>query len=553
MKLQDGFVGWPELFAAKYRSEGCWNGWTLYAYLRDSQERFADKTAIVDDNVRLSYTELLKLVDRLAQRLYEKGFRPQDTVVIQLPNRWELVVFLFACLRLGVVPVMALPGHRAFEIGYFIDHVEAKGLAIPDSLRSFDHLGMGIELKGRCPTLSTLFVLNSGQSELDSGAIDLDQLILAGDDQVDPQKLATDLGPSSEEIALFLLSGGTTGVPKLIPRTHDDYGYNFRISSERCRFSADTVYGTFLPASHNFPLACPGILGTLHLGGTVVMGRSPEPSYALSLIEKEGITVTAVVPAVAQKWLEHFSSNPKYNLSSLDVLQVGGARMAPELAFRVGPVLGCKLQQVFGMAEGLVNYTDLDDPEETICETQGRPMSPFDEIRIVDEQGAEVPEGEMGQLLTRGPYTLRGYYRAPEHNQKAFTDDGWYRTGDVVRRDSSGSLVVLGRTKDLINRAGEKISAEEIENLLYRISNVEHAAVVSLPDAQKGELVCAVIVLKDKDKTLTLDSLRSEFDRFEIAGYKYPERLELVDELPLTNVGKIDKAKLRSELLSSSN
>lgn len=553
MNLREGFVGWPELFANRYRTEGCWNGKTLYGYLRDSQEQFGNKVAIVDGAKRLSYSELLKLVDHLAVRLFDMGFRPKDTFVIQLPNCWELVVFLFACLRLGVVPVMALPGHRASEIGYFIDLVEARGLAIPDNLRSFDHLGMGIELKERCPSLNTLFVINTGPSKLGPEQIDLDQLILGGGEISNFQELAIDLGPTSDEIALFLLSGGTTGVPKLIPRTHDDYGYNFRISSLRCRFSEATVYGVFLPASHNFPLACPGILGTLYLGGTVVMGRTPEPSYALALIENEGVTVTAIVPAVAQRWLEYVSSNSGHNLSSLQVLQVGGARMAPELAFKVDPVLGCTLQQVFGMAEGLVNFTDLDDSKETICETQGRPMSPFDEIRIVDDKGEEVREGEMGQLLTRGPYTIRGYYRAQEHNQKAFTDDGWYRTGDVVRRDPSGSLVVLGRTKDLINRAGEKISSEEIENLLYRISNVEHATVLSMPDAQKGELVCAVIVLKDKSKVLTLEALRREFDRFQIAGYKYPERLELVDELPLTNVGKIDKAKLRNYLEARSN
>lgn len=553
MNLREGFVGWPELFANRYRTEGCWNGKTLYGYLRDSQEQFGNKVAIVDGAKRLSYSELLKLVDHLAVRLFDMGFRPKDTFVIQLPNCWELVVFLFACLRLGVVPVMALPGHRASEIGYFIDLVEARGLAIPDNLRSFDHLGMGIELKERCPSLNTLFVINTGPSKLGPEQIDLDQLILGGGEISNFQELAIDLGPTSDEIALFLLSGGTTGVPKLIPRTHDDYGYNFRISSLRCRFSEATVYGVFLPASHNFPLACPGILGTLYLGGTVVMGRTPEPSYALALIENEGVTVTAIVPAVAQRWLEYVSSNSGHNLSSLQVLQVGGARMAPELAFKVDPVLGCTLQQVFGMAEGLVNFTDLDDSKETICETQGRPMSPFDEMRIVDDKGEEVREGEMGQLLTRGPYTIRGYYRAQEHNQKAFTDDGWYRTGDVVRRDPSGSLVVLGRTKDLINRAGEKISSEEIENLLYRISNVEHATVLSMPDAQKGELVCAVIVLKDKSKVLTLEALRREFDRFQIAGYKYPERLELVDELPLTNVGKIDKAKLRNYLEARSN
>src|SRR5690606_32527412 len=191
-----------------------------------------------------------------------------------------------------------------------------------------------------------------------------------------------------------------------------------------------------LPAAHNFPMSSPGFLGVLHAGGTVVLAPDPSPKSALALIETERVTITAVVPPIALLWLdavEHGTQRDR-DLSSLRVLQVGGAKFAPEAARRVRPVLGCTLQQVFGMAEGLVNYTRLDDPEDIATTTQGRPLSPADEIRIVDDADRPVPDGEVGHLLTRGPYTIRGYYRADEHNAAAFTADGFYRTGDLVRR-----------------------------------------------------------------------------------------------------------------------
>jgi salicylate---CoA ligase len=204
-------------------------------------------------------------------------------------------------------------------------------------------------------------------------------------------------------------------------------------------------------------------------GGRVVMLASPEPQATFAAVEREGVTITAVVPAVAQRWLAHAADHGNRQLRTLDVLQVGGARLADELARQVRPVLGTTLQQVFGMAEGLLNYTRLDDPDEVICGTQGRPLSAGDEVRIVDPDGHDLPAGQPGALLTRGPYTPRGYYRAPEQNARAFTADGWYASGDVVRRRPDGNLVVEGRDKDMINRAGEKISAEEVENLVYRM------------------------------------------------------------------------------------
>jgi 2,3-dihydroxybenzoate-AMP ligase len=201
------------------------------------------------------------------------------------------------------------------------------------------------------------------------------------------------------------------------------------------------------------------------------------------------------------------------------------------------------------MAEGLLNYTRLDDPEDVVCTSQGRPLSPGDEVRLVDVLDRDVPEGQPGSLLTRGPYTPRGYYRAAEQNARAFTAEGWYRSGDIVRRRPDGNLVVEGRDKDMINRGGEKISAEEVENLVYRLPQVAQVAAVAMPDPELGERVCLYAVLKP-GTTVTLQEIRASMTADGVARYKLPERLEVVDEIATTKVGKIDKRALRADVAS---
>jgi 2,3-dihydroxybenzoate-AMP ligase len=357
-----------------------------------------------------------------------------------------------------------------------------------------------------------------------------------------------DLKPAPGAVALFLLSGGTTGLPKLIPRTHDDYVYNFSRSADLCDFGPQTRYLVVLPIAHNFPYGSPGLLGALHNGGCVIVAPSPNPLSALPLIEREQATVCAVVPAVAMRWMDEAPSIAA-NLDSLDLLQVGGARFAPEAASLVPKRLGCRLQQVFGMAEGLLNFTRLDEDVSLAIETQGRPMCDDDEIRIVDEAGLSVEDGDTGELLVRGPYTLRGYFRAADHNKRAFTMNGFYRSGDIVRRHPSGNLIVEGRSKDLINRGGEKISAEEIENLMLAHPAVAAVAAVAMPDSAMGERICAFVVTRP-GQTIDLPELRSFMASRGIAAYKLPERLISVDALPLTPIGKIDKKTLRAGALA---
>ena len=543
-------VPWPPEDADRYVAEGYWAGVPLGTLLREAAGRTPDATALVDGGTRLTYSELAGRADALAGRLLDLGLVPGDRIVVQLPNRWEFAVLTWACLRAGIVPVMALPAHRRNELSYLAAHAEAAAIAVPASHRGFDHqalahaLGPGV----REATGGPWHVLVAGSgSDLAPGSRDLGALCGPPSDPAAARSRLDALAPASRDVAVFLLSGGTTGLPKLIARTHDDYAYNARASADIADVGASSVYLVSLPAGHNFPLACPGILGTLLAGGTVVMTDSPSPETAFEAIAAEGVTHTAVVPAVAGRWLEHASAAGSAQLASLRVLQVGGARIADELARRIEPVLGARLQQVFGMAEGLLNYTRLDDPADVICGTQGRPLCPADEIRLVDENDQDVPAGAPGSLLTRGPYTPRGYYRAASQNERAFTADGWYRSGDICRLTAEANLIVEGRDKDMINRGGENISAEEVENLLYRIPEVSEVAAVAMPDPALGERVCVYVVVK-AGAGLTLERVRSSLEDLGVARYKFPERLVLVPELPATKVGKIDKKALRADI-----
>jgi 2,3-dihydroxybenzoate-AMP ligase len=543
--ITDGTVPWPDADAARYVAAGYWAGRPIGDLLRETAARTPNVVALVDGALRLTYAELADRADAAAGRLLDLGLTAGDRIIVQLANSWEFTVLTWACLRAGIVPLMALPAHRHTELAYLAAHCEAAAIAVPDRLRDFDHQTLAHELATCAP--GPWHVLVAGD-DVAPDSVDLRALCGPSDDPATHRARCDAAPPSSRDVAVFLLSGGTTGLPKLIARTHDDYAYNARASARGSGVDDSTVYLVSLPAGHNFPLACPGILGTLLAGGRVVMVPSPEPARAFATIAAEQVTHTAVVPAIAGRWLEHAERHGAAELASLRLLQVGGARLADELARRVRPVLGTALQQSFGMAEGLLNYTRLDDPDDVVCTTQGRPMCPDDEVRLVDELDQDVPEGLPGSLLTRGPYTPRGYYRAPEHNMRAFTADGWYRTGDICRRTPDGNLVVEGRGKDMINRGGEKISAEEVENLVYQLTDASHVAAVAMPDTELGERVCLYVVMKPGHGDLTLEQIRDAMHAAGVARFKLPEHLVLVDELATTKVGKIDKKALRADI-----
>ncbi|MEK5319103.1 (2,3-dihydroxybenzoyl)adenylate synthase [Paenibacillus sp. SEL3] len=524
-----GCPTWPQEFAERYRKAGYWEGVTFGEMLRERAVSQGDRTAVTDGQTSTSYRELDEKVDRLAAGFYQLGIRSTDRVIVQLPNVTEFFDVCFALFRLGALPIFSLPAHRSSEIAYFGEFSEAVAYIIPDVYSGFDYRGLAREVQARVATLRHVIVVGKPQefTALSGLYIQPDQSL--------PQVLAGD-------IAFLQLSGGSTGLPKLIPRTHDDYIYSLRGSVEICGLDEDSVYLAALPMAHNYPLSSPGVFGALYAGAKIVLAPTPSPDDAFPLIEQEQVTITALVPPLALVWLDSASSRT-CDLSSLQVLQVGGAKFNEEAARRIKPELGCTLQQVFGMAEGLVNYTRLDDPEDIIVATQGRPISIDDEIKILDDEDKEVAPGEVGHLLTRGPYTIRGYYKADQHNARAFTRDGFYRTGDLVRLSPDGNVIVEGRAKDQINRGGEKVAAEEIENHLLAHPGVHDAAIVAMPDEYLGERSCAFIIPYEMVPTVT--ELKKFLRERGLAAYKIPDRIEFITAFPQTSVGKVSKKALR--------
>jgi 2,3-dihydroxybenzoate-AMP ligase len=540
-----GMVPWPDRLARRYVAAGYWRQRPLGACMWDWAEQFGSRVAIVDGQQRISYRELALSADALAGRLAQRGLSKGDNLLVQLPNTWEFFPVLLACLRLGVVPVLALPQHREFELTYLACQAGAAAIVVPARWRGHDYQALATTVAGRLEKSPEVIVIGD---QATAGHLDVRQILHSADAPAATRRRLDEMAPDPGDIALFLLSGGTSGLPKMISRTHNDYEYNARRSAEVCQFGAQTVYLAALPVAHNFALGSPGVLGTLMNGGRAVLVPSPDWRTAFTAMEREAVTVTSVVPTVARRWLRAARS-AKERPASLEVLQVGGSPLPLELARQIPAAIDCRLQQVFGMAEGLLNYTRLDDPDEVVMATQGRPMSPDDEIRIVDESGKPVPAGEPGELLTRGPYTPCGYFAAPEHNASAFID-GWYRTGDIVSLHPSGNLIVAGRAKDLINRGGEKISAAEVEAIACQLPQVAEAAAIPVSDSELGERV-GICIAPHPGQSLVLADVKGAFAQNQIAKFKTPEYLVQLPALPHTPVGKIDKRALGAIALES--
>ena len=542
----DGVVPFPPDFVARYRAKGYWEDRSLAGVFRDVFATFADRPALIAGSERITYRELERRVERLARHFLELGLRPLDRVVVQLPNVPEFVSVYFALQRVGAIPVMALPPHRYREIKYYVELTEAVAYVIPDQAGDFDFVELARRITSECRSLRHVVVAG----EAPPGMVSL-ATCLSTESRV-PASALGDVTIDSMDPAVLQLSGGTTGVPKLIPRLHNDYVYNSKTAATMVDVRPGDALLVVLPIAHNLPLACPGIQGFFLRGARAVLSSSVRAQDVFSLIERERVTHLAVVPALLIRWINDPAIS-RYDLSSVRVVQSGGQRLQPEVKrLCEARIPSATVQENFGMAEGMLTFVRLDDPYDVRLETVGRPMCPDDEVKLVDDEGREVADGEVGELAVRGPYTLRGYYRAPEHNARVFTPDGFYLSGDLMRRHPSGNFVVEGRKKDLINRGGEKISAEEIESLILLHPAVQNVACVPMPDPVLGERTCAFVV-PHRGQRVTLPEIVEHLTEAGIAKFKLPERLELIDELPLSPFGKVSKVtltKLIAERLS---
>ncbi len=537
--MLDGFVPYPDEYVKKYREKGYWEDQTIAKRFKEACSKHGNRIAVCDAQTELTFNQLHQHAEQVALNLLDAGLNPGDIVVLQLGNLLEFVYLYFAFQMIGVRPILALHTHRYRELRQFVELSGAVATFTADKSKDCDFIEIINRIEDETATLKKKFVLGD-QAEgfgsiksliTDNSTRDISELD-AIQQTIDPC-----------EPALFLLSGGTTGIPKLIPRTHNDFICNSKLATEYTGIDDDSVMLIVLPMAHNLPLACPGLQGFIRKGAKVVLHTSTRPEEVFKLIEKHHVTHIHVVPALLIRWMNDACIG-NYDLSSLKVIQSGGQSLQPETRQLTEERLPqCTVQENFGMAEGLLMYVHLDDPREVRLKTVGRPVCEDDEVRLVDDNGIDVAPGEVGEMWCRGPYTLRGYFRAPEHNERSFSEDGFYHSGDMMRQHPSGNYIVEGRKKDLINRGGEKISAEEIENLILSHEAVKNVACVAMPDPVLGEKMCAYVILQP-EQSLDFGELSDYLLSQEIAKFKLPERLEIIDQFPLSTFGKVSKKDL---------
>ncbi|MGY1717241.1 (2,3-dihydroxybenzoyl)adenylate synthase [Geodermatophilus nigrescens] len=540
--LRAGVVPYPDDAVRRYREAGLWGDRTLVQEFQRVAAAHPQVVALVTDAGTLTYAELDARTDLIACGLGELGLRPGDPVVFQVTNRQETVLAWYATLKAGLLPVCALAHHRGHEISQISRLVGAVGHLVEAGTRGFDLVAFGREQAQDHPTLRHLLTVGAAA---DAGTVRLEDLGRDADPTVARARVdAVQAGIGPDDVAVLQLSGGTTGVPKVIPRLHAEYWYNALAYASAWGWNASSRVAHLIPVVHNAGIVC-GLHGPHSVGGTLVLA-SPDLDRALPLMAAAGVTDVLFGHG-------HYGVIDHPGLAAvvptLRTVVLSGAKVSAELFDRF-EALGLWTGQLFGMGEGMFAVTFPGAPRRARNETVGTPLSPLDEVRVLrPDSEDEVPPGEVGELCARGPYTIRGYLAAPEHDARAFTGDGFYRTGDLARLvdiDGGRYLAVEGRIKDVINRGGEKVNAEEVEQLLVRHPAVAAAAVVAVPDERLGERACAVLVA-DGDP-VDLAELRRHLEALGVAKYKWPERLEWRTELPRTQVGKLDKKRLRAEV-----
>jgi 2,3-dihydroxybenzoate-AMP ligase len=520
---------YPQEFVDQYRREGLWGTRTIADEFHETAVRHPDHDAVVAAEGRLTYAGLDARTDRLAVAYADLGLEPGDPVIVQVTNRLESVVAWYALLKAGLVPVATLAAHRGHEIAHISRTVGARAHLVEPGTRGIDLVAFAHQQARDHPTMRHVLVLGEEPADVDP-------------DEARRRVEGIQRGIDPDAVAVFQLSGGTTGVPKLIPRRHAEYWYNARAYAEVLGWTADDRVGHLIPIIHNAGIVC-GVHAPHAVGACLVL-TDHELDTAMPILVAER-TTSVLFGHVHYRAPQH----PRYAelARTLRVVLLSGAKVSEELFAATGRG-GARVGQLFGMAEGMFLVTPLDASPELRRTTVGVPISPRDEVRVLEPGGEDgVPDGEVGELCCRGPYTLRGYHGVDR--PEAFTSDGFYRTGDLAAvRVLAGhrGLSIEGRIKDLINRGGEKINAEEVELLLLAHPHVVEAALVAVPDPRLGERGCAF--LATDGTPVTLDDLQDHLRALDVAKFKWPERVELVETMPRTKVGKLDKKAMTADI-----
>ena len=526
----------------RYTDRRWWLGLPLGDVLDRVADVLTDREALVDDRVRLSWGELRGKVERLAAGLMRAGIQKGETVLLQLPNWAEYVYCFFALQKIGAIPVILISGYKQLEVGHLVELTEARAWIAPSVFRKIDYSSFVNEVRVAHPGLKHVISVRS-DGNAPGFTTSLESLMETDVTAEDREELER-RRPQATEVSHILPSGGTTGLPKGIPRTHNDYICNVEYLHRGWEMNPTDTELVVVPVGHN--LALLNVVGAALYGYKLVLSDSTIPSQICSTIVGEKVTFMPTVPSLVRRILE-LPELQQYDFSSLKKISAGGEPSTPELIREVYKKLLCTYVVEFGMSEGILCRTKLTDDVDTICMTVGKPTCPYDEVRVLDQDGQVVPEGCDGELATRGPGIFAGYLKNPEENRKSFTPDGFFRTGDQARIDGAGYLRITGRIKDIIIRGGENVSPAQVEKLLSEYGDVAEVAVIGIPDKDLGERVCACIRLVPGGAA-DEEAIKSFMEKKGASKLLIPERFIFVEALPTTQAGKLDKKTLRKKV-----
>lgn len=551
----NGANPFPKESIDRYYKNRWWSGMTLGEMIDRSCDLYPNKEALVAGEVRLIYQQLREQVNRAAIAFLELGIGKLDRVLLQIPNWAEFIYAYYGLHKIGAIPVMCIPRYSEREMEHFCEVTEAKAWIVPLRYEKIDYLLMIESLRSHHPLLKHILVIDSLEQSRDqlvprgerfpTGMVSFNDLLKKVDIKKYPKDYLQSFRPDPEEVCHFMPTGGTTGLPKLVPRAHDDFLCNVEYRAKAWERSPRDITLIATPVTHNMAIEV-SMNPTFLTGGKVVMIPSTRAKEILETIERERVTTTILVVAQLQQIVD-FPDLREYDLSSLQVIAAAGSHVPAELIKRVYEKIGCKFYNVFGMSEGPCAQTRYEDLEEVVLHTVGWPICPYDEFKVIDASGNELSREKEGELVARGPCIFRGYYKAEAGNREVFTQNGFFRTGDIAKFDPEGHLVITGRKKDIIIRGGENISALEVEELISSHPKVEQVVAVGMPDPILGERVCAFIKPK-KDAMISFDEVISYLKEKKTSVLYLPERIEILGEMPLTNVGKVDKKRLREEI-----
>jgi 2,3-dihydroxybenzoate-AMP ligase len=543
VKLLEGFTPYKKNDAEKYTKFRWWSGLTFGDILDRAADIHPEKEAFVDGNTRLTYGEARHKTNKLAIGLTDLGIQPLDRVLVQLPNWNEFVFAYFALQKVGAITVLLIDRYRQFEIDRLISLTGATAWIVASRYEKTDYVPIINDVLKEHPELKhVITVRGEGDQQPFSR---LERLIEWAELTEDNLARLTERRPDPTQVAHMGPTGGTTGAPKIVPRTHNSLITGTEYCSKSWEQSIEDINLIAGPIGHDLTFT-KGFIGSVITLGKVIFLDSTDNKDICEAIEREKVTSIIWVPTLGQRLLQYEDLN-KYDLSSLKKMHSAGGASHPDLVKDVTEKLTMKFYNGYGGTEGMTTITRTADDLDIICSTVGRPTCPYDTYRVIDKDGNELPPNTQGELVLKGPGVFTGYYQNPEENKKAFTSNGFFRTGDVAKIDEKGYITLTGRIKEMINRGGESISATEIEKLINRHPDVAAVAVIPMPDPVMGERVCAYIQPKSGSQ-LSFDEIISFLRGQKASVLQLPERIEFIDTMPYTGAQKMDKKSLQEDI-----